>query len=112
MKNPTALVQWCLIPYVTSGSCIKGGSAQGSSLAHRHIQTLLPAAPEVRLVLLILFLLLLLLLEEKLALGAMVSTWEWAHNIVLSATAGGTLWEWHQEHQVQGQRQQGLVKRH
>lgn len=110
MKNPTTLVQWCLIPYVTSGSCIKGGSAQGSSLAHRHIQTLLPAAPEVRLVLL--FALLLLLLEEKLALGAMVSTWEWAHNIVLSATAGGTLWEWHGEHQVQGQRQQGLVKRH
>lgn len=110
MKNPTALVQWCLIPDVTSGSSIKGSSAQGSSLAHRHIQTLLPAAPEVRHVLLFAFL--LLLLEEKLALGAMVSSWEWAHNIVLSASAGGTLWEWHREHQVQGQRQQGLVKRH
>ena len=84
MKNPTALVQWCLIPYVTSGSCIKGRSAQGSSLARRHIQTLLPAAPEVRLVLLIPFLLLLLLLKYKLAWGAVVSSWVWVHRLMSS----------------------------
>lgn len=89
MKNPTALVHWRLIPDVTFGSCIKGSSAQCSSLAHHRIQTLLPAAPEVRHVLLLLFLLLLLLLllEEKLALGAVVSSWVWAHSLVSSASS-------------------------
>lgn len=110
MKNPTALVQWRLIPNVTSGSCIKGGSAQCSSLAHRRIQTLLPAAPEVRYVLLLLFVLLLLLLlvEEKLALGAVVSSWVWARSLVSSPSTRVLLqeqqaWGWGWPGQGKGQ---------